>query len=361
MKSFKNRDIGFWQCQLIGWGCKIVVTLLGNSLNQYGIAKPGEVRLIDLSEPVIWEVLLSFIGFTMTLFMRPIYRWLLNYSKKILTIVLISIPITFFFSIIWHVLEMYLIQLFTPELKPVFNEYIIAIAIGRAPILLGWSLFYFGIKFWQKWNLEHDRAEKASLLAQSAQLQMLRYQLNPHFLFNSLNSIWALIDEDKKASKEMVSELAEFLRYSLVSKNFTDVPLNQELEAIKHYFSIEKKRFEEKLEVLFDIDAESENYPVLSFLLHPLVENAVKYGMKTGTLPLRIMISAKVNDGNLTLLVKNSGKWIPPSENTQAHGTGTGLKNIRLRLDNAFAGRNQFEIKQEDDFVVARIKIFKKN
>jgi LytS/YehU family sensor histidine kinase len=225
------------------------------------------------------------------------------------------------------------------------------------PIFFVWSLLYFGIKYWNQSVYEHERAEKATILAQSAQLQMLRYQLNPHFLFNSLNSIWALIDEDKRASKDMVSELSEFLRYSLVSKNFSDIPLREELNAIRHYFSIEKKRFEEKLEVDFQVDEEAAEYPVLSFLLHPLVENAIKYGMRTSKMPLRIRVEAKIIAGSLHLGVSNTGKWIEPVEKPDGTGTGTGLNNIRLRLENAFPGRANFSIGQVDEWVVAKISI----
>ena len=120
--------------------------------------------------------------------------------------------------------------------------YLTLMALLNLTIPFGWSILYFGIKYGNEWILEKERADKANLLAQSAQLQMLRYQLNPHFLFNSLNSIRALINEDQKASKEMVTELAEFLRYSLTSKDFANVPLREEIEAIQHYLSLEKKK-----------------------------------------------------------------------------------------------------------------------
>ena len=152
--------------------------------------------------------------------------------------------------------------------------------------LISWSVLYFGIKFFLEWDLQKDKAEKAIALAQSAQLQMLRYQLNPHFLFNSLNSVRALIAENKDTAKHMITELSEFLRYSLLSRNYSDVPLQDELDALKHYLAIQKKRYEDKLEVSFHIEPEVKEFPILCFLLHPLVENAVKYGMQTSPLPL---------------------------------------------------------------------------
>jgi two-component system, LytTR family, sensor kinase len=187
-------------------------------------------------------------------------------------------------------------------------------------------------------------------------LQMLRYQLNPHFLFNALNSIRALIEEDKNKAKSMITELSEFLRYSLISKNYKNVPLREELKAIEHYFKIEKKRFEDKLQVVFNVDERAEDFPVLSFLVHPLVENAVKFGMQTSKMPLEINLYAEIENDGLVLEISNSGKWV--ENNSQDHnGTGTGLKNIQERLENAFPNKHSFEINKMENLVSIIIKI----
>jgi anti-sigma regulatory factor (Ser/Thr protein kinase) len=238
-------------------------------------------------------------------------------------------------------------------------------------LLFAWSVLYFVVHFWMLYMEQKSRTQRADLLAKHSQLLMLRYQLNPHFLFNALNSARALIDEDEKNAKAMITELSEFLRYSLVSKNDTDVPLSQEIEAIRHYFSIEKKRYEEKLDVGFNIAPLAEDYPVVPFLLHPLVENAVKYGMRTSPLPLRIRISADVADGRLRMDVSNSGQWMdrpdaersgtggagPSSGTGPASGTGMGLDNVRKRLQSVFPGRHKFEIERREDGVTVRIEL----
>ena len=189
---------------------------------------------------------------------------------------------------------------------------------------------------------------------------MLRYQLNPHFLFNALNSIRALVDEDEGRAREMVTELSEFLRYSLHSKSFADVPLKEEIEAIRYYFSIQKKRYEDKLDVSYAISTQAEEYSVLSFLIHPLVENAVKYGMQTSQMPLKITLHADVEEKDLKLEICNTGKWVEPAVDQEhnAHGTGTGLENVRQRLDNAFPNRYDFKICEEEGKVCIRLTIF---
>jgi two-component system LytT family sensor kinase len=223
--------------------------------------------------------------------------------------------------------------------------------------LIGWSAFYFGIKFWQEWMIQKEKTEKANALAQTAQLQMLRYRINPHFLFNALNSIRALISENKLSAKRMVTELSEYLRYSLVSRNYQTVPLKDEIESIRHYFEIQKIRYEDKLGVLFDIDPAAEEYPIMSFLLHPLVENAVQYGMHTSPMPLKIRIKAELFEKNLHIEVSNSGSWVEPSDQEESRAIGKGLDNLRQRLEDAYTGKHHFEIFEKEDSVYALLNI----
>jgi LytS/YehU family sensor histidine kinase len=213
------------------------------------------------------------------------------------------------------------------------------------PEKLVWGALYFGIKFWRDWIDERERAENAEKEAEQAQLQMLRYQLNPHFLFNALNSLRALIDEDSQQARTLITELSEFLRHSLISRNRTDVALRDEMQAVHHYLSIEKKRYEEKLDVTFDVDPRSEECPVLSFLIQPLVENAVKYGMQTSPMPLRIWIAASLNGQSLRITVTNTGRWVVRSAigHPGINGAGSGLDNVRVRLQRAFPERHLLE------------------
>jgi len=227
------------------------------------------------------------------------------------------------------------------------------------PLVTTWSLLYFGIKFWLDWSKERDRAEKLDLLAQSAQLQMLRYQVNPHFLFNSFSSLRALIRADQDKAEEMVSKLSEFYRYSLTSKNNSEVPLIEEIEAIEHYFEIEKIRFGNKLDINISIDPLAEEYPVPCFLIHPLAENAIKYGMKTSSLPLKIKLDAHVKKNKLIICVANSGKWVKHSDGNNVHSTNTGLSNIKSRLGYSFPNNHKLDFKEADGFVKVIIEIQK--
>jgi len=224
-------------------------------------------------------------------------------------------------------------------------------------VYFGWTALYFGIKYWLDWQEEKKRSVEAFNLAQKAQLQMLRYQLNPHFLFNSLNSIKALVEEDKHSAKEMITELSDFLRYSLTDKDVAFKPLKDELDVLKLYLSIEKKRFEEKIQISYDISEDAKNKPVLSFLIHPIIENAIKYGMKSTELPLKLLIRAFTDKAFLVVEICNSGKWIEWGEADDCHGTGTGLDNVKKRLENAYLNNYKFEIIKGEGKVCVKIEM----
>ena len=307
------------------------------------------------------------VGFLVTVGLRYLYlrfnykKWSIAYTALIILIV--SAIVTH----IWYWLDIgasiYFLYGYDKRMYLLPDSFLRAesTVLSLFPILVTWSTFYFSYKLWLDWTQQKERAEKADLLAHKAQLQMLRYQLNPHFLFNSLNSIRALVEADKETAKVIITELSEFLRYSLISRNYSNVPLKDEIEAIKHYFAIQKIRYEERLEVNFDIQNEAEEYPVLSFLIYPVIENAVKYGMETSSMPLKIDLGAKIFNSTLIINVRNSGKWLDkkqtPDENKT--GTGTGIENVKQRLENAFPGNYRFETIKEENSVNVIIEISK--
>ena len=224
-------------------------------------------------------------------------------------------------------------------------------------LFLSWSALYFGIKYWQDKQQQEARALRADALAKDAELRMLRYQINPHFLFNSLNSVSALIREDGRRAEKMLNELSEFLRYSLAGSKLSAVPLRDELEAARNYLDIEKIRFEDKLVVRFEVSPSAEDFRVPSLLIHPLVENAVKYGMQTSRLPLSLEISAEAKNDELHLSVINTGKWIAADNGANSKSAGIGLANVRQRLEHAFPQKHRFDVFERDGRVHAVMEI----
>jgi two-component system LytT family sensor kinase len=350
--KLKARNLSFWVLHISGW----LTFAAAGIIYSYPGKWTDIPRLLLNFLPYLVAVLTCI---PLRLFYRRIrfHEWPLKYS------VLTGIIASFVAANIWLGTDL-LISLFIhqpPYIRnpAAFKQIYLAYIIRRGIPLLGWTFLYLGIKIQREWKEQEQRARKADSLAQNGQLQMLRYQLNPHFLFNAMNSIRALIDEDETKAREMITELSEFLRYSLDSKDYSNVPLRHEIEAIRHYFAIQKKRYEDKLEVIYDIDPQAGEFPVLSFLIHPLVENAVKYGMHTSPMPLTVLLTAKIRDGRLAIEIVNTGKWIEPAhlDDRISPGTGTGLENVRRRLENAFPNRHVFEVVEKEGRVHVHLEI----
>jgi hypothetical protein len=344
------QNLTFWHFHIAGWllfWCGDIIII------QMQKIAPGEILAQACDAPL---------GFLLGLALRQIYLRVEYKKLSILALLAFVVFWSFIFTFLWHVvMSTTRYNFIGPKTIMLMANTKFAIPWLSQTIMVwfGWSTLYFGMKYWRDWDAEKKRAQEAVSLAHRAQLQMLRYQVNPHFLFNALNSVRALIDEDKKNAKGMITELSEFLRYSLVTRDHTEVTLENELEAIRHYLSIEKKRFEDKLDVTFDIDPNAREHPILSFLIHPFIENAIKYGMKTSPMPLRIRILATALDGGLRIIISNTGSWLNAGSEAErkSNGTGTGLENVRARLENAYPDRYRLDTQERDGWVQAILEI----
>jgi len=188
----------------------------------------------------------------------------------------------------------------------------------------------------------------------SARLESLRYQLNPHFLFNTLTSIQELAHEAPARIPPLVSRLADFLRLRLKPEPSAVITLAKELESVRFYLEIEQVRFEERLQVDYDISAEAAACALPEMVLMPLAENAVKYGFEDST-NVEIRLTAHVQDGRLKIRVENNGSL---HESPRCgSGTGVGVENIRRRLELRYGHAARFDLRQEDGRVVAEVEI----
>jgi LytS/YehU family sensor histidine kinase len=211
-------------------------------------------------------------------------------------------------------------------------------------LLLCWTGLYYGVKFYERLQLEREATLRQSALAQEAQLKMLRYQLNPHFLFNTLNAISTLVlDGQNRTANLAVSRLSEFLRYTLDQDPMKKVTLRQELDALNLYLGIEKLRFGERLRLEFDVDERVESALVPSLLLQPLVENAMKYAIAPREQGGSVTIIAGVERGGLRLAVVDDGPGLPPAV-ANGNGRGVGLRNTRERLKVLYGDAHSVEV-----------------
>jgi sensor histidine kinase YesM len=215
--------------------------------------------------------------------------------------------------------------------------------------LLGaWSALYYAINFYLTVEEQADQLLRLENQASSAQLAMLRYQLNPHFLFNTLNSISTLVLlKQTDRANAMLSRLSSFLRYTLINEPTAQVTIEQEVETLKLYLEIEKMRFEDRLRPVFNIDPAVAQSRLPSLLLQPLVENAIKYAVTPKEEGAEISITAQPAGENVRVIVSDTGPGLNEGfmrPNTPlSEGTGVGLANIRDRLIQAFGERQSFE------------------
>jgi len=200
---------------------------------------------------------------------------------------------------------------------------------------------------------ERRRTEEARRLSVQAQLEALRYQINPHFLFNVLNSLSALSESDPGRVPGLIRQLSGYLRSTLAARESGFVPLGEELEAITSYLNLEKVRFEENLAVSVSAPFALHDAMIPELLIQPLVENAVKHGMKTSPMPLAVEVSCRASNGSLEITVSNTGKWIGNGDG----GGGIGLENIRRRLSLVYGGRSRLRIDEKGARVYVTVEL----
>lgn len=305
-----------------------------------------------------WLIVRSLQGFNgiwATLLLFRIYK---IFEKKFVSVplkVLWVISLTYGFSL-FLVYMNYPIYSYMFKKQPIFLSFggYCVEAFSKFFVVLLLGILYFFITHLLELKKQKERTLEALAIANEAQLQMLRYQLNPHFLFNALNSIRSLVYEDIHKADQTITDLSEFLRYSLSNEANSKVSLSDEIRVIQTYLQIQKIRFEDKIEVEISIAKEASQADIPCFLIHPLVENAVKYGLKTSTPPLKIRIQGKVIHKKLVISVQNSGRLCQP-EDCQCHGTG--LKNIQLRLSHLYPDKSSFELSEDTLSVTALITI----
>jgi LytS/YehU family sensor histidine kinase len=199
---------------------------------------------------------------------------------------------------------------------------------------------------------------KAETLAKDVQLKMLRYQINPHFLFNVLNSIYTLIDENTEKAKKLVIDMSEYYRYTLNKQQLT-VSIEKEVESILKYLEIQKTRFEEEFQYDISVDEEVKSILIPSFLIHLLIENAVKYGTKTTKQKLIVHLSVKLVNKALLIRVANTGKLVnkTPDNQKNSDGTSNGIENLKHRLELYYDDNYSFSLKEEEGWVIASVEI----
>ncbi len=331
----QKRERRFWILNVLGWGGYILGAYLGALAHE----KPDTFIAVNVAAGVL--------GFVFTIPMRYAYRWL--WPKSPWHIAFGIVVISYGVAALWRSLHNELYwdwykQGWRPE---EFSAHFDGV-LGSFYILLCWSGLYFGIKYYQQLQEQTEQTLKATAAAHQAQLMALRYQLNPHFLFNTLNAISTLIlDRDNETANLSVTRLSDFLRYSLDNDPMKRVTLRQELEALDLYLEIEKVRFGDRLTVHREVESRALDGLVPSLILQPLIENAVKYAVTPREEGGTIRISSKVHQGALMISVADDGPGL--GNGTSKHkSSGVGLKNTRERLKQLYGERQALTLAPND-------------
>jgi anti-sigma regulatory factor (Ser/Thr protein kinase) len=222
------------------------------------------------------------------------------------------------------------------------------------PIYAGLILAWHGMTWYGELRDRQVKAMELESLLHLAQLQALRSQLNPHFLFNTLHSIAELVHENPALAEQLILRLGELLRQVLSSSAMQEVDLAEELDFIRGYVAIERMRLGERLQVQWEIAPEALQVRVPSLILQPLVENAILHGVAALTRPGVLVIRARCDDKCLHLQVRDNGPGLP--QGVESHRSGIGLSNTRTRLQRLYGSAQRLEL-LNDNGLVANIQI----
>ncbi len=341
---FADKNRAFWRLQLIGWGGAMALrsaTALTNNPD----------RPLDF---LVLVLIATITGFSISLVLSVVYGYLIT-RRPLVTWGLTTVTLALAVSVSAFI-NAWTISLRPEASETSFTSLVLGVFYLDMTLLGAWSALYYAINFFLQVEEQNDRLERLEAQATSAQLAMLRYQLNPHFLFNTLNSISTLVLLKQTApANAMLTRLSSFLRHTLVMQPGARVTIAQEVETLQLYLEIERMRFEERLRTEFRIDPAASLALIPSMLLQPLVENAIKYGVSAQEEGARISVAAQVLGSRLRLTVSDTGPGLQGStrrdiieKGAAAAGhsvsTGVGLANIRDRLAQAYGENHRFEI-----------------
>lgn len=333
----KNNNVQYWALQIIGWGGYAFFVMLDPWIH-------GKFA----SDQALYLIVATILGLLLSMAMRESFHLIWDYppvKRGLLTLLSLGVA-----AGLWSQWKLYISYAISPVKEGWSMIYDSAYWYSYSLfILLSWVGLYYGIKYYKMVQVEHEKTLRAEALAHQAQLKMLRYQLNPHFLFNTLNSISTLVlDNRGELANSMISELSKFLRYSLDNEPMQKVSLEKEMAAMDLYLDIEKIRFGDRLSLEIDIDDSARPALIPSLLLQPLIENSIKYAIANSEEGGTINLAARVENGELVLEVNDDGPGITREDCGTSERNGVGLINIRERLNVLYGSGHYCEITNKE-------------
>ncbi len=334
-----DRKNAYWFSQTAGWTVFAIINLIVTALfDTFTIERA--VLLIFLC--------LAGIGFT-HIFRAVIkkYNWLDLQLTAIIPRILIGSFILGSLIFGFYFIASYFAGTIPPDrLK---TDYILMGMFNMSSIILFWALIYFAVHYFENYK----KAEIEALVWENAvkefELRTLKSQLNPHFMFNAMNSIRALIKEEPQSAQTAVTKLSNILRYSLKIERNETVPLEEELETVADYLALETIRFEERLRYKINIEPSTSKIEIPPMMVQTLVENGIKHGISKMKEGGEISINSNLQNGKLHILIRNSGSFDPESIK---HSSGFGIQNTKHRLSLLYGENGLFRISNENNNTV---------
>ncbi|MBK8953097.1 MAG: histidine kinase [Chitinophagaceae bacterium] len=338
----------YWLLQIAGWGFVGLVMLFFARTYQVDISTQkllGRITIVFIS------------GILVTHLLRELIRWqgwMMRPLEKVIPLLIVSMfvaSMTFSFIVLKGI---ELFKLNTPSGKNIsFWAKLAGSTIDNGWFILPWVLIYYFYHFLQKSRRQQLDALKMESLIKELELRTIKAHINPHFIFNSLNSIRALVDENPQRARRAITELSNILRSSMHTEKLETVPLTNELDIVKDYLALENMRFEDRLKVEYEIDEDTLNMPVPPMMLQTLVENAIKHGISQQMNGGVVKVISDFTGDYHELVVQNTGQI-----SGNGNGNGFGLSSTANRLNLLYGEKAKFEIQQVNGSMVeARVLI----
>lgn len=340
---YNDKRIIYWIAQTSGWLLYVLILA-------FWAVVSGQFEW-----PIVKVWITVFVtGMSVSHLFRAIILWRnwlkLKFYNAVFRLFLMSVLMGLLCAVIHAVVS----DLFFAEIRPIltwpFGE-LLQVSLAYAPELLIWSLIYFAWNYLSNYEREEIKNLRLEASNNEIELNNLKSQLNPHFMFNAMNSIRALIDENPELAKKSVTQLSNILRNTLIVGRHRFIPFEDELRVVQNYLELEGIRYEERLRVIYDIDPHVMQEPIPPLMMQTLVENAIKHGISKLVEGGEIKISAKKLVDGYVLEIRNTGEL----NEANVPVSGIGISNTRKRLKLLYKENADFKIVKSGNEVIAEI------
>ncbi len=338
-----NRSVLYWILQISGWF--LFVLIIGTVIKLSEAVSQGTITNYDIISDMI-------IIFSSGIITTHIYRilikkwqWVTKSAVKLTFLIIVGSVLC---SILFHVLHSAFAYLIKNDFNlQIFSYVILANIASFSGVFFIWSLIYFLVNYFENYKKSEIENLTWKATIHEIELNTLKSQLNPHFMFNSMNTIRALVNENPEKAKDSITKLSNILRETLLLSKKKFITFKEELKIVNDFLDLEKTRYEERLNYYLDIDPNTYDIEIPPLMLQTIVENAIKHGISKIKEGGNVTVKANIANNLLNIEVVNSGTLIQITENE-----GLGIKNTKERLELLYGNKSSFKINNSENNTV---------